>query len=147
VYGTYSASAPGDSISIRYATKSSDGILNCSGNSNSTGAIGGYVNTFSVIVTGTVSQLVCNMNGTNYPLVNGVQNLSVLYGINSAGTAANVDTYLTASQVNAAVAWNKVISVYITLTFNNPLYVTANAGQPQYLSISRNVAVMNQVGL
>src|ERR1700761_89521 len=30
LYGTYSATAPGDQISVRYMTASGDGILNCS---------------------------------------------------------------------------------------------------------------------
>ena len=48
IYGTYSAAAPGDSISVRYMTASGDGILNCSGQPNSTGANVLYVNTFQV---------------------------------------------------------------------------------------------------
>jgi type IV pilus assembly protein PilW len=148
--GTEGSAAPalgGDVIYIRFATKPSDGILNCAGTSNSTGATAAYLNKFSVNNTGVNNsgQLVCNMNGTDYPLVNNVQNMQVTYGINSAGTGTNVDEYLNAASM--AGNWNKVISVIITLTFNNPLYVTANAGQPQYLTITRNITVMNQVGL
>jgi type IV pilus assembly protein PilW len=145
VWGTEGSAAPalgGDVIYIQFATKPSDGILNCAGTSNSTGATAAYLNKFSVNASG---QLVCTMNGTDYPLVNGVRNLQVTYGINSAGTGTNVDEYLNATGM--AGNWNKVISVIITLTFNNPLWVTANAGQPQYLTITRNINVMNQVGL
>jgi type IV pilus assembly protein PilW len=146
VAGTEGSALPaagGDTIYIRYATKPSDGILNCAGTSNGTGANVAYLNKFSVSTT--TGQLVCNMNGTDYPLVSGVRNMQVLYGINSAGTGNNVDEYQNANSM--AGNWNKVISVVVTLTFNNPLYVTANAGQPQYLSITRNISVMNQVGL
>jgi type IV pilus assembly protein PilW len=145
VMGTEGSAAPalgGDVIYIRFATKPSDGILNCAGTSNSTGATAAYLNKFSVNGSG---QLVCNMNGTDYPLVSGVRNMQVTYGINSAGTGNNVDEYLIATGMTGN--WNKVISVIITLTFNNPLYVAAGAGQPQYLTITRNINVMNQVGL
>jgi type IV pilus assembly protein PilW len=149
VMGTGGSAAPalgGDVIYIRFATKSSDGILNCAGTSNSTGAVAAYVNKFSVPTSGPFSgYLVCNMGGTDYPLVSGVRNLQVTYGINSAGTGTNVDEYLNATGMTGN--WNKVISVIITLTFNNPLYVAAGAGQPQYLTITRNINVMNQVGL
>ena len=50
ITGTYSAAAPGDSITVRYVTNSGDGILNCSGSSNTSGAIATYTNTFSVVV-------------------------------------------------------------------------------------------------
>jgi type IV pilus assembly protein PilW len=152
VVGTYGGgTAPGDTITVRYATKSGDGILNCSGSSNATGAILAYVNTFSVAVNtvngAPVSQLMCTQNGTAYALVSGVQNLTVSYGVNTTGSGSNVDTYMNATQVTTSLQWGNVISVLITLTFNNPLYVTANAGQPQFITLTRNVAIMNQVGL
>jgi type IV pilus assembly protein PilW len=151
VFGTEGSAAPalgGDTIYIQFATKPSDGILNCSGKSNSTGVSPPFLNEFYVATTGTFSgYLVCNMNGTDFPMVSGVRNMQVTYGINSAGTGNNVDEYLNATGMTGN--WNKVISVVITLTFNNPLYTTATAGtgQPQYLSVTRNISVMNQVGL
>src|SRR5882724_8252712 len=106
ITGLYSAATPGDSISVRYVTAPQDGILNCSGLSNPN-AVGGanilYVNQFAVVPgvpAGTLGQLVCTMNGTAYTLVNGVSNLSVLYGVktNLAAPGNNVDTYLNATQ-------------------------------------------------
>ncbi len=96
-----------------------------------------YTNVFSVVN----GQLVCTLNGTAYQLVgsvpnaatgvlsNGivVNNLSVLYGINNGGTAGNVNTYVTANNVPS---WFNVISVQVSLTFNNPLY-SANPVQGQ----------------
>src|SRR5882762_8074946 len=119
---------PADTITARYTTAPGDGILNCSGTSNpvGSGANATYVNQFSVVVTGGVSQLVCtNENNVVYPLVSGVTNLSVLYGVSTSVNGTNVDTYMTAAQVTAATAWNNVISVKVTLTFTNPLYVAA----------------------
>jgi type IV pilus assembly protein PilW len=143
--GTYSAAVPGDTITVRYATSGSDNILSCTGTST-TGAIFTYVNTFSVVKNSAgVSQLVCTReDGVAYPLVNGVTNLSVMYGVNTTGSGNNVDSYQNAS---AVTNWNNVISVNIKLTFTNPLYVAAGQGQPATFVLQRNVTVMNQTGL
>ncbi len=149
--GTTNAAFPGDTITVRYATSSGDGIINCSGSSNTTGAVQTYSNTFSVVVNAAgVSQLVCTMNGTAYALVNNVAKLSVLYGVNTAGTGSNVDTYMTAAQVQAAGNWNNVVSAQVTLTFLNPLYSAANLGQgaqTQYLTSQRVITVMAKTGI
>jgi len=137
--------AAGDTISVRYMTASGDGILNCSGLSNITGANAIYVNQFSVVA----NQLRCTTlnNGNVYILVNGVTNLAVLYGVktNAAAAGNNVDEYLTAGQMTAG-NWQNVISVRITLTFTNPLYTGPNLGQPQTIAVQRVVDVMNQTG-
>jgi type IV pilus assembly protein PilW len=149
ITGSYTAGAPGDQISVRYMTTGGDGILNCSGLSN-TAAVGTntrYVNTFAVVPGVPSGQLVCTMNGTAYTLVNGVTNLSVLYGVktNAAAAGNNVDEYLNASQMSAA-NWLSVISVRISLTFTNPLYSAAGQGQAQFITVQRIVDVMNQTG-
>jgi type IV pilus assembly protein PilW len=149
ITGQYVAAAPGDSISVRYMTAPQDGILNCSGTSN-TNAVGGanilYVNTFAVVA----NQLQCtDQNGIVYTLVSGVTKLSVLYGVNTSGSGNNVDTYMNATQVTNAPNpsyWQNVVSVQISLTFTNPLYVAAGQGQPQTIIVQRFVDVMNQTG-
>jgi len=161
IFGTHSASVPGDSISVRYMTAGSDGILNCSGLSNPN-AVGGanilYVNTFSVVS----GQLVCSLTSSavptavQYNLVSGVTNatttlgitnLSILYGVKTNAGAAgnNVDTYLNASQMTAA-NWLNVISMMIELTFTNPLYTNGSTTQPKTIEIQRIVGIMNQLG-
>jgi type IV pilus assembly protein PilW len=148
ITGGFSAAAPGDSISVRYMTAPQDGILNCSGQSN-TNALGGanilYVNTFSVVG----GQLQClDQGGATYTLVSGVTNLSVLYGVKTSAAASgnNVDTYMNATQVTAGSFWPSVISVLISLTFTNPLYTAAGQGQAPTIIIQRVVDVMNQTG-
>lgn len=137
------AGNPGDSISVRYMTAPQDGILNCSGLSNTSGANKLYVNTFDV-ATG---QLRCtDQDGVIYNLVSGVTNLGVLYGVNTSGVGNNVDTYMNTAQVNAGPYWQNVISVQISLTFTNPLYTGAGQGQLQFITIQRVVDVMNQTG-
>jgi type IV pilus assembly protein PilW len=144
ITGTYSVSAPGDTVAVRFATASGDGILNCSGSPNATGANKVYVNTFSVVA----GQLVCTLNGTQYALVAGVQNLNVLYGVktNFAVDDNTADTYQRANQMTAA-NWSNVISVKFTLTLNNPLYGNAGQGQPQTIAFERVVDVMGKAGL
>src|ERR1017187_141260 len=146
--GTYSAVAPADTITARYATANRAGIRNCPGASNTSGGTATYSNAFSVVVNAAgVSQLVCTMNGTQYPLVSGVTQLAVMYGVNTIGSGSNVDTYMNAVQVTAGGNWNNVMSVQITLTFTNPLYTAPGLGQLPTLSFQRNVAVMGATGI
>jgi type IV pilus assembly protein PilW len=157
--GTFNAAAPGDTITARYATTTGDGVLNCTGASNTTGNVAPdlYTNVFAVVN----GQLVCTLTnevGTRtYPLVGAVTNtpnaiivnkLSILYGVDSAGVGNNVDSYVTAAGV---ANWNHVISVRIQLTFQNPLWsatpVQGQGTQPQYLTFQRVIGVMNQTGI
>jgi type IV pilus assembly protein PilW len=137
--------AGSDVISARYATATGDGILNCSGGQNSSGANATYTNQFSVAQNAqNVWQLGClRENGTFYPLVNNVTNLTVLYGVSTSATnTTNVDTYMTAALVTN---WNNVISAKVTLTFTNPLYVATNPqGQPATIAVQRYITIMRQ---
>jgi type IV pilus assembly protein PilW len=154
-----SAGPPGDTIQARFRTEGQDGVLNCSGTSNTNpkGPAGEnlYVNWYQVVN----GQLVCylTINGgaqVQYTLVGGapgsrldITNMTVLYGVkaNPALPENNVDTYMTAAQVNAFLLWSNVISVRVTLTFTNPLYVAGTSQQPT-LSVSRTIGVMSQTG-
>jgi type IV pilus assembly protein PilW len=145
VYGVSSGTPAGDQLYVRYMTTGGDGILNCSGQSN---PIGGpntlYVNMFQVLN----GQLVCTMNGTQYNLVSGVTNMTIQYGVkaNAVAPGNNVDTYMTAAQVNAAGLWDNVIAALVQVTFTNPMYVAGQTGQPTTVSIQRVISVMNQTG-
>jgi type IV pilus assembly protein PilW len=164
ISGTSSTAVPGDQISIRYVTAPGDGILNCSGLSN-TNPVGGanilYVNTFSIVG----GQLVCTLSSSaaatpvQYNLVSGVTNatttlgitnLSIFYGVktNTTTPGNSADTYFTAAQMNAQTPslWGNVISVLIELTFTNPLFSNASSLQPATIEIQRVVGVMNQQG-
>jgi type IV pilus assembly protein PilW len=160
IYGT-AVAGPLDTIQVRYMTAGGDGILNCSGLSNPTGALNDvYVNSFQVVN----GQLVCTLNDLNlntvtqYVLVGGtsapasgldITNMGVLYGVRVDVTKPgnNVDTYMDAQQVTNAGLWNSVITVQVTLTFTNPLYNAANPGlQPPTFQIKRVIGVMNQTG-
>jgi type IV pilus assembly protein PilW len=152
INGYASGTPAGDVLQVRYVTNGGDGILNCSGGSN-TNAVETYqmfTNQFQVLG----GQLVCIMNGTQYNLVGNltasgskldITNMTVLYGVKTSTTSAgnNVDTYMTAAQVGGL--WANVISVQVTLTFTNPLYAVGN-GELQTFTVQRLVGVMNQTG-
>jgi len=154
IVGTFSNTPPGDTISVRYATNSGDGIVNCIGQSNASGAVATYTNTFSVVN----GQLVCTMNGTAYNIIGTVPsanftgivvtNMSILYGVTTTSSPNNVDTYYTATNVPN---WSNVISVKVTLTFTNPMYTAQAQAQgstvPTTLSFQRIITVMGQAGI
>ncbi len=152
IYGTYNSTGTGDTISVRYTTAPGDGVILCNGGSNPVGgAVTTYTSQFSVAQNATtgVYQLICTMGGTVYQLVNNVTKLSVMYGVNTTGSGTNVDTYMNASQVTAALDWNNVVSAYITLTFNIGLTGPGQptiAGQPTTKQITRTINIMKQTG-
>jgi type IV pilus assembly protein PilW len=160
-YGSHSAAYPAtpDTLTVRFMTTGGDGLIMCDGSSN-TAAPGTDIvetNAFTVVPpAGNVpGQLLCSLNGAAaVPLVNGIQSLEIFYGVNRNTPTVNynVDTYLTADQMNAALAaggdWMNVTSVRIVLTFTNPLF-----GQPGQtcatcatITFERVVPVMGRAG-
>jgi type IV pilus assembly protein PilW len=155
--GAYSplTALPADTLAVRYVTGNNDGVLNCSGTSNTSGGNQTYVNAFAVDAA---NNLTCTLttltfNGTAYTtvstsnpitLVPGVKNFKVRYGVRTSTASACdcADGYLDATQMTAA-NWANVVAVQITLTFANPV-VTAPA-QPD-LVFSRIVSVMSKTG-
>jgi type IV pilus assembly protein PilW len=138
--GTSAAGVP-DTITVRYETISNDGVINCLGASNASGASLVYTNTFSLNAQG---QLQCEVNGGGaVPLVGGIQNLTLLYGVTTAPVKPSqtcTDSYLTATQVTVGGYWGSVCSVRVTLVFTN----TINGSGP--ISFTRVIAVMRSAG-
>jgi type IV pilus assembly protein PilW len=156
--GAFGATAPGDTVSVQYQTANGDGILNCSGTSNTTGANEVFVNTFGLDAQGDLQcTLISALGTTTFVLVPAVTtgtnqlkitNLQILYGVQTNFALGNqcADSYLDATQVsartiNGQTAWNYVVSVRITLSFTNPI-----AGQPA-LQFTRVIGVMNKMGV
>lgn len=141
--GGWNDATADETITVRYVTSGIDKILNCAGATS--GAQTTFVNQFSVDTVN--DQLVCTVGGVAYPLVGGVTNLQIRYGVKRNFMAAgnSPDTYADGSQM-AAADWGNVMSVVIQLTFKNPLYV-AGQGQPQTLTFSRVVQVMGMGGV
>jgi type IV pilus assembly protein PilW len=149
VIGTFNAAAPGDTVTIRYGAALNDNVFNCRGSTNT--AVGPYdtfVNKFwinNAVPSNPV--LTCTFSSgasppVDVPLVNGVQTMSIQYGIkrNLADTQSCVDTYLFAWQM-APADWSSVCSIALTVTFNNPI----NPAAP--IPITRVIAVMNTAGV
>jgi type IV pilus assembly protein PilW len=143
VYGTSVTADPGDTVTVRFTTATSDTIINCIGGTNTSGANASYVNTFSIVG----GQLVCSLNGgATSPLVSGLKRMDVKYGVKRDFTTdnANVDTYLQAKELTAA-DWSNVSSIRVRLAFVNPL--ANQAGQPATFKFTRVVAVMARAGV
>jgi type IV pilus assembly protein PilW len=147
-YGSL-ARAPGDTVTIRYAAALNDNVFNCKGLINTSVPLDVFVDKFWVnnavpanpVLTCTVSSNV--IAPTDIPLVNGVQNLTILYGVkrSATDTGSCADTYLKASEMLLA-DWSAVCAINLSVSFTNPL---APAGPP--LTITRVIAVMTTAGV
>jgi type IV pilus assembly protein PilW len=160
VYGTYNAATP-DDVWIRYGAKINDDVFNCRGTKNlGVAPFDTFVNRFSVntanptnpVLTCTFSSSITPPGGVPVPLVNGVRDLKILYGIkrNPVDTRSCADTYLRADLMSAA-DWSNVCTVKVTVSFINPLYNPNNPANaqtnPQTIAITRVIAVMNTAGV
>ncbi len=149
LYGT--GTGTGDTISVRYATSGLDGVLDCSGNTESAATL---TNEFSLAANGNL-QCLLNVGGAaakTITLVSGLTNIQILYGVqtNSASGNNSIDAYLDASQVTAGNYWPDVISVQVALTFQNPLYGTGSGQSttvPQTVTFRRVIDLMNKAGV
>jgi type IV pilus assembly protein PilW len=152
--------SPGDTILVRYATngtssKASDGIEDCRGHTNPTPTT--FVNALFVAPAagdGIATALWCSPDGstsltTRIPLVTGVANLQIYYGVATAAGVNDVDTYMTADQVQAAGDWGKVSSVRVTVTFVNPLYRQAGyaTSADQFVYLTRVIPIQGRTGV
>jgi type IV pilus assembly protein PilW len=154
VSGTTGPVAPGvgDTVTIRYAAKLNDDVFNCQGLKNTTLPLDVFEDTFWVniavpsnpVLTCTVSSTAINP-AVDIPLVNGVQNLTVSYGVKRsiADTGSCADTYLKASQMSTA-DWSAVCTINLSITFTNPIKQT---GLPLTITINRVIAVMSAAGV
>jgi type IV pilus assembly protein PilW len=161
IFGTLNAPAlGGDTVTVRYAAGPNvpapgDNVFNCKGTKNTTGATDVFINTFWVnvanpnnpILTCTVSSANGSFVPVNIPLVNGVQSLSIQYGIKRsvADTGSCADTYLLANQmapVGFPNDWLNVCSINVSMFFINPI---TPAAAP--IRIQRVIATMNAAGV
>jgi type IV pilus assembly protein PilW len=146
-YGTHPGAPNPDSISVRVDSASGDGIINCQGGSNTTGATHLYTNVFTVVG----GQLLCAVGIDDLPvgapqaLVNNVQNLQIMFGVKRIGVGDyNVDTYVTPDAMGPS-DWTAISSVRVSLTMGNPLYVPGST-QPPTITFDRVVEVMARAG-
>ena len=165
IYGTTTPGKP-DSVYVQYMSEgpASDNMIRCDGQQTAS-VVGGvaYINQFSVdpvkkqllctVSTNIASAVVQLTNPpvvlvdgtTNNGVINGVENLQVLYGVATTGANGNsVDTYMTAAQVPAG-KWPDVSSVKVTLTFTNPLFGQPGQTQPT-VAFERVIGIMSRSG-
>jgi type IV pilus assembly protein PilW len=156
VYGTTTAGT--DSIYVQYMSEgpTTDSMILCNGQPTPNVAGGvAYINQFSVdtvnnqllcTASTNIASVVANLTNPPVVLVEGVENLTILYGIATTGTNGySVDTYMTATQVTAANKWLDVSSVKVTLTFTNPL--KKQPGQKPQVTFERVIGVMARTGV
>jgi type IV pilus assembly protein PilW len=150
VWGTFNANplVP-DDVWIRYGAGPADDIFNCRGTKNAVAPYDTFVNRFWVDNTVPSNPvLTCTFSSgatpaAPVPLVNGVKNLKILYGVkrNPLDTQSCADTYLNGGQMSAA-DWSNVCTVKVTVSFINPL----DPNKP-VIDITRVIAVMNTAGV
>jgi type IV pilus assembly protein PilW len=118
--GTGGATA--DSLTTRYVMPPGSALTDCLGQPNQTAAARTAVNLYWIAADHTLR---CSLDGgaTSVVLVDGVQSMSLLYGVAGADNAVN--RYMTGDEVNAAGSWTSVRSARVTVSFVNPY-----AGQP-----------------
>lgn len=106
--------ATSDTLTVRYQTANADGLLNCNGATNNTGANTVFINSFTI---GSANELLCSVNAAApVALSSNVGKMTVVYGVDTGGNGA-VDTYLTAPVITAASLWPNVYSVVVSLWF------------------------------
>jgi type IV pilus assembly protein PilW len=142
--GEQDVNAQGDTITARYAAGQPDSVFNCRGEANTVAPYDGWENKFSV---DDKNNLVCDFTSTTNGaaaralLVNGVQSMTVWYGVNTkSSTATCADSYLRANAMSAD-NWNNVCSVKVQLVFIVP------GGGNQTVTFRRIIGVMNKVGV
>ena len=147
----------GDTITVRYAAGPGDNVFNCRGDQNTAaGPFETWENTFSVVpvpaaADGTPQfQLQCSLwslstdTVVTVPLVRGVQNIAIQYGVNTIGTgAASCADRYKATKDMLVTDWSNVCAVKVTLTFANPF--NPPGGAKPTIQFTRVIAVMNQV--
>jgi len=154
-YGALNAPT-GYSLSVRYRTGNSDGVILCDGSSNTAAPPGSqyYTNTFTVVLgaPGQVGGLYCQLQVGNLApqaavlLVPAVQSMTVYFGVKRDFTFDdyNVDTYVTPDLMTAN-DWNNISAVRVILTFNNPM--ANQPGQPPSITFERVIEVMARGGV
>jgi len=106
-----------DTIAVQYQTANGDGLMNCQGASNTSGAPAVYFNSFAVNAN---NELTCTVGtGSAVVLGSNIYQMSIRYGVDTDGDGV-MDTYLPASGVIAAALWANVYTAQITLTFLDP---------------------------
>ena len=136
-----SGSAGSHTVDVRYQTASGDGLMNCQGGNNTSGAAKIWVNSFAVDAA---NELTCAVNGgASVALVGNVAKMTVLYGVDTDGDGFT-DTYLDAATVTSAGLWASVHTAQFTLSFLNPLAAQTGAAATLPNPWVQTISLMNK---
>ena len=102
IVGVGGGASSSDSVTVRFQSDSGDGLLNCIGGSNTTGAAVTYANTFYILN----NQLNCSVSAdgilvASEVLVDNVASMKIKYGVDSSSTGS-ADRYVTAAEIGTA---------------------------------------------
>jgi type IV pilus assembly protein PilW len=145
ISGTTGSGSASDTVNVRFQTDSGDGLMNCLGDTNTSGAAVTWTNSFGINAS---NQLVCAVStnggapGTAVVLVDNVASMKVLYGVdtNADGSA---DEYVASSAIGATPAWTDVSSVRLQITFQD--LINSKTGAPVSLPVlTHNISLMNR---
>lgn len=143
--GTTGIGAANDTVNVRFQTASGDGLLNCLGDTNSSGAAVTWTNSFKV---NAANQLVCAVSTNGGPppaevaLVDNVASMKVFYGVDTNGDGS-ADQYVTSAAIDALSAWSNVNSVRLQITFQD--LVNSTPGIPVSLPVLTHIiSLMNK---
>ncbi len=146
LYGTGTGSGGADKIYVQFLTGPSDGVMDCSGATNSSGS--GQMDVNYLYVDQTKNQLMCqNPMAAPVPLVSGVTGMNILYGVPAAG-ANSVSQYVPASGMGTSTtSWSSVVSVQVQLTFVPPATAAGAAvfSTTSAVNLTRTIDLYNRV--
>ncbi|MGH8170636.1 MAG: PilW family protein [Steroidobacteraceae bacterium] len=150
IVGIYQGSSPNDSIATRFVAGPAATIDLCTGSPTTSGV---EYTSYLYVANGSDGKpyLYCELATTGAwapnpaQLVSGIQNMQIMYGVNTSGSgAANVQTYMYASDVTTNGYWPDVSSVKVTLTLTNP--IASDPGQQPIVQFTRVISVMSRMG-
>lgn len=142
ITGTAGTSPASDTLNVRFQTATGDGLMDCLGDTNTTGSPVVWSNSFAVDATN--RQLTCAVSvnggtpGTPSVLVDNVSSMTVLYGVDTDGDGS-VDTYMPFASVASTMT---VLSVKISIVLMD--LVNSTPTSPKVLpALVHIVSLMN----
>ena len=137
--GSGSIQAGTDSITFRFTGNAAGPIRDCTGTTDNTALV-----KTAVLFVNDSNQLTCNVSptpGTDQPLVDGIVDMELEYGIDTSGDRA-ADSYVNASGVTN---WLQVVSVRVTLTVAGSNDITPGDTNVNRRTVESIVALRNQL--
>ena len=139
-------SGTSDTLDVRFQTATGDGLMNCNGDTNTSGSNVVYTNSFAVNGSGQLTCAVATNGGLPAAaeiLIDNVSTMKVLYGVDTDGDGS-VDTYKPASAITTPAMWNAVGSVQLTLTMKDLVNSTPSTTVNLPKTLLHTINLMNK---